>query len=267
MTQKLKTPPSSVNLPIESVAWLLVGHGTKSQRGLAEFHETVELVANRATGRLVRHAFLELAEPTIESSVTQLYDAQVRQLFVVPAMLFAAGHIKSDVPAEISRAAQNCTGLAWRLAGHLGCHPKIVELSLRRFFAVRDELGGCDTLVLVGRGSQDEAAIAEMAQFARLHSQRSRPSAMEIAYVAMASPQLDDVLENVGDSRRGERIIVQPHLLFHGEILDHVQQSVRNACRRYPNKQWRCAEHLGPSPELAESLLDLAQQAASGYDQ
>ena len=250
----------------EPGGWLLVGHGTRSEQGLVEFLETVGLVADRAHGRIVRHAFLELAEPSIESSVAQLYDAQVRPLFVVPVLLFAAGHIKRDVPAAISRAVQKCTGLDWRLAGHLGCHPKIVEVSLRRFFAARDELGGCDTLVLVGRGSEDESAIAEMAQFARLHAQRSRPSAMEIAFVAMASPRLDDVLANVGDSR-GERIIVQPHLLFHGEILDHVHQSVRQACRRYPNKQWRCAEHLGPSPELAESLLDLAQQAESGYDQ
>jgi sirohydrochlorin cobaltochelatase len=247
-------------------AWLLVGHGTRSARGLAEFQQTVEAVAERATGRIVRHAFLELAEPSIESAVAQLYDAQVRRVLVVPLMLFSAGHVKRDIPRALAEAAENRPGLRWHIAGHLGCHPRIVDLSVQRFEAARTEVGGCDSLILVARGSRDESAIAETAHFARLHAERSRPETMEVAFAAMADPRLGDVLARVAEWP-AHRIVVQPHLLYQGEILDQVRQLVLDARRKYPNKRFDCAEHLGPSPELAETVLDLARNAPSGYDQ
>jgi sirohydrochlorin ferrochelatase len=266
MTTRPNSSPLDSVPADEPAAWLLIGHGTRSSRGLAEFRQTVELVAEKATGRILRHAFLELAEPTIESALAELYDAHVRGIFVVPLMLFAAGHVKRDIPLAIAQAADKRPGLKWHLAGHLGCHERIVDLSKQRFEAARNELGGCDALILVARGSRDDSAIAEMAQFARLHAARSGPRAVEVAFAAMAAPRIGDVLARVGEAP-GERIVVQPHLLFHGEILDQIRQSVRDACRKYPNKRFSCAEHLGPSPELAETVLDLARNAPSGYDQ
>jgi sirohydrochlorin cobaltochelatase len=250
----------------ESVAWLLVGHGTRNVRGLAEFHETVKLVADKANGRKVRHAFLELAEPSIHTAIQDLYDAGFRQVVVVPVLLFAAGHAKRDIPTAVSGAAQACPGLSCRSATHLGCHPKVIELARRRYQAARDQLGGCDTLVLVGRGSQEESATAEMLQFARILTENIAAHAIEVAFVAMAEPRLDAVLARVGEAPQA-RVVVQPHLLFQGEILDEVQQSVIAASRRYPRKKWLYAEHLGPSPELAEAIVDLARLVDWGYHQ
>jgi sirohydrochlorin ferrochelatase len=250
----------------ERASWLLVGHGTRDAGGLGEFVQTVRLVAERAGGRNVRHAFLELAEPSIESAVCELYDNGIRRVLVVPVLLFAAGHAKRDIPAAVVRAAGNCRDLEWKQTAHLGCHPKILDLSRRRYHAARSELGGCDTLLLVGRGSNDESATTEMLQFARLHTENIVPPAIEVAFIAMAQPRLADVLPRVGQSP-AQRVVVQPHLLFAGELLSEIGKSISAVSREYPGKRWCCAEHLGPSPELAEAIVDLARKGDAGYDQ
>jgi len=250
----------------ESAAWLLVGHGTRDEGGLGEFDQTVRLVAERAGGRNVRHAFLELAEPSIESAARNLYDNGIRRVLVVPVLLFAAGHAKRDIPAAVARAGEICPGLEWKQTAHLGCHPKILDLARRRYQTAHSQLGGCDTLLLVGRGSNDESATTEMLQFARLHAENVVPPAIEVAFIAMAEPQLADVLARVGQSPAG-RVVVQPHLLFAGELLYEIGKLVSAASREYPGQRWYCAEHLGPSPELADAIVDLARNGDAGYDQ
>jgi sirohydrochlorin cobaltochelatase len=250
----------------ESVAWLLVGHGTRDAAGLAEFDQTVRLVAERAGGHCVRHAFLELAEPSIEDAVRDLYHAGIRRVVVVPLLLFAAAHSKRDIPNAMARAESNFADLRWRQTPHFGCHEKIFDLARQRYQAAFAQLGGCDTLLLVGRGSNDEQATTEMLQFARLHSENVMPSAIEVAFIAMAQPRVNDALARIGQSP-ARRIIVQPHLLFAGELLHQVGKSASAAGREYPGKRWLCSDHLGPTPELAGIILDLARNTAAGYDQ
>ena len=48
-------------------------------------------------------------------------------------------------------------------------------------------------------------------------------------------------------------VVVQPHLLFRGELLKRVRAEVESAARSTPKKTWRVAGHLGASPLLAEA--------------
>ncbi len=54
---------------------LLVGHGTRDPRGLAEFQTIARQVAELADGFLVEACYLELAEPSIAAAMRQLLRA------------------------------------------------------------------------------------------------------------------------------------------------------------------------------------------------
>src|SRR5690606_655117 len=84
---------------------LLVGHGTRSAAGTAEFRRTVGQVAALRPDWAVAGGFLELAEPTIPAAIDALAKQGVKRLIVMPLLLFAAGHARRDIPREIELAA------------------------------------------------------------------------------------------------------------------------------------------------------------------
>jgi sirohydrochlorin ferrochelatase len=256
-----------------STGLLLVGHGTRDPVGLAEFAEVTQLVAQLAPHYKVGAAYLELATPTISDEMDRLIGAGVERIIVCPLLLFAAGHAKDDVPAEIRAVSQRYPQVKLSIAQPLGCHPKLLELSVERFCSAYREVAGSEgadalagggfprcVLLLVGRGSSDAGAVAEMQRYARLLAERIRVGRHAVAFVARAMPCLSEALEAIA-RQPGEVLIVQPHLLFAGEVLREVAGQVAEFTRRFPARNVRMAGHLGPSRMLAEALLHAASLA------
>ena len=93
----------------------------------------------------------------------------------MPLVLFSAGHAKRDIPAALAQAIARNPGVDIELCPPLGCHPAILELVASTSTAGRRLSAGARTvspdetlLILVGRGSSDAEAIAEMRRLADL---------------------------------------------------------------------------------------------------
>jgi len=91
-------------------ALLVIGHGTKSAAGCAEFAALVERTQLRAPYADVAGGFLELAPPPIQDAVRGLVDAGHTTIDVVPLVLVAAGHSKGDIPAALERERRRHPG-------------------------------------------------------------------------------------------------------------------------------------------------------------
>jgi sirohydrochlorin ferrochelatase len=238
---------------------LLVGHGTRNAAGCAEFHKLGSLVAERLPETPVRTCFLELAQPTIGEAVKELVSHGARRIIAVPILLLAAGHAKDDIPAALRAASQRAGGVEIVMTEHLGGHGAILAQSAARFRAELEsdvELSPDETLgVLVGRGNRDDAAQAEMRMFFEQWAANIPAADVRLAYLAMASPPLDDVLDNVAtlDFRC---IVVQPHMLFQGDLLDRLSARVAHHATCTPDKTWRLAPQLGPDEKLANAVID-----------
>ncbi len=70
---------------------LLVGHGTRDARGLAEYQAIARQVAELADGFSVEACYLELAEPSIATAMQRLLEAGVRRVTVAPLLLVSRG--------------------------------------------------------------------------------------------------------------------------------------------------------------------------------
>src|SRR4051812_42479918 len=81
----------------------------------------------------VAACYLELAEPSIAQGIEQLIARGVRQVVVLPLLLFAAGHAKEDVPTAVHACQGNYPGVEFTFASHLGCHERLLQLSAQRF--------------------------------------------------------------------------------------------------------------------------------------
>lgn len=238
---------------------LVIGHGTRSAAGLAEFQETVAMVAQLLPHVAVQPCYIELASPTIDRGIEMLVARGVERIVALPLLLFAAGHAKDDIPAALATAAESYPAVEFVLAEHLGCHDRLLALSSRRFEEAlhgQEEVAASDTLwLMVGRGARDAGALEEMEAFVRKRLRWTPVGQVRVAYLAMAEPHLGDVLPEVAELRF-RRVVVQPHLLFHGDLLATVSAAVREVAARWPQQQWLLAPHLGAADLLAEAVVD-----------
>ena len=245
---------------------LIVGHGTRDSQGVRAFLETVGQLAQALPEAAVEPCFLEFVHPTIGGGVERLVNRAIRRIVVVPLMLFAAGHVRRDIPTAVRRAAAFYPHLELTLARHLGCPRGLVNLSERRFqqaLGGRPEIAPEQTgLVLVGRGSDDPGATAEMKEFARIYRQVAPVAWMEVGFLDMARPSLAETLATVA-ARPVRRIVVQPHLLFPGLLVRSVRRMVDDYARESREIDWVMTEPLGPDPLLVEAVVSAARGLAS----
>jgi sirohydrochlorin cobaltochelatase len=255
-------------MTFERSALLLVGHGTRSQAGTEQFLALAKRVASSLAPLPVEPAFLELQQPDIDAAVGRLATREVSRLVTLPLLLFAAGHAKQDIPDAVGAAlARRGLGHVEQLQmPHLGCHPAVVELSRRRMdevLAEKTPVAARETcLLLVGRGSRDESATAEMHEFAHLRRQVQPEMHVAVAFLTMAQPLLQNQLAIVA-SHNFRRVIVQPHLLFQGELLAGMEEQVTQARDRHPGKEWLVTWSLADAVGIITSATGLIQKVIS----
>lgn len=228
-----------------------------------EFFAVVEQVRRLASDVIVEPCLLEIAQPDIDAGVRRLLAKGVNQIVVSPVLLFAAGHAKRDIPTAVGAALEGTSGIAVSQTAALECEPGIVELSAQRYAEAiegQPPIAPEETLLLlVGRGNSDPTAIAQMYRFASLRAEGSRLGKVEVCFVAMAQPDLETGLRLAAESS-ARRIVVQPHLLFTGQVLEEIDAAVAARAAQDPGRQWLVTRHLGPSPLVAQSLVDLCRQ-------
>jgi sirohydrochlorin cobaltochelatase len=253
------------NLP-RGCGLLLVGHGSREAVGVREFLTTADLVAAAAAGVPLEPCFLEFAQPTIPEGFRRLMARGAKSVVVVPVLLFSAGHARRDIPAAVSQVAAEFRGIAVWQAPHLGCQDELVRLSHERYeeAIAADDMPRVEQtrLVLVGRGSLDAEATAEMHEFAALRSTLLPSTQVDVGFVAMAEPKFTDVLDAAAASD-ARQIVVQPHLLFGGILLDRIRDTVADYARRHPRARWITAALLGPVPRVASAILTRAGETLS----
>jgi sirohydrochlorin ferrochelatase len=251
---------------------LLVGHGSREQVGRDEFLATARLVSQLADRMPVEACFLEFATPTIAEGFKALVgrsvaEQRVRRVVVVPVVLFSAGHAQRDIPAAVAAVASEHPQIDVVQAEHLGCHAELLALSKLRYdeaLAKAAPVPATETaMVMVGRGSLDAEATAEMLQFAQLRHQQTPVVQLATGFVAMAEPKLDDVLDQAATWGM-RRIVVQPHLLFGGVLLDRIRARVARRAEHHPRIEWLVSEHLGPSPHVARAVVARATATLVG---
>src|SRR5439155_1430723 len=108
-------------------------------------------------------------------------------------MLVAAGHAKGDIPGALARERERHPGLRISYGRPLGPHPTVLFLLRARLAAIDP---APDTVVLlVGRGSTDPDANAEIAKVARLLAETTPVAGVEYASVSLAPPGVPAALD------------------------------------------------------------------------
>ena len=255
--------PSTTGFADEAV--LLVGHGSRREKSNEQVRELAADLETRL-GLPVDAAFLELAEPAIGEAFGQLASL-ANEVSVVHCSLFAASHVKNDVPLAIEQA-RSSYDLTINNGSHLGIHPAIIDLLDDRAAEVERELAvdreEADVAVVVcGRGSSDPDSNGDVYKLARLLQEGRAFGRVEASFIGVTEPTLEETLHGLS-KHRPDAVVVLPYMLGDGVLTQRVRDRTATFDDEYPYVDALAGDPLGTDSRLLDVFSDRWQEARTG---
>ncbi|MFQ3320451.1 MAG: sirohydrochlorin cobaltochelatase [Natronomonas sp.] len=250
---------------LDAEAVVLAGHGSRREKS----NEQVRELAADLEGRLgmpVDAGFLELAEPSIGDAIGSLAPSG-SDVTVLPLSLFAASHVKADIPLIVNEARSEYD-VTVHSGQHLGVHPAIVELLDERAAAVEERLGVDRTeddvvVVVCARGSSDPDSNGDVHKLSRLLYEGRAFAGVEASFIGVTEPLLEETLHTVA-KRRPDAVVVLPYMLGDGVLTERIHDGAAEFDADYPYVDADSGEPLGTDERLLAVLADRFEEARAG---
>lgn len=242
---------------------LICGHGSRDEEAVREF----ELLATALRPRFPDYEFatgyLEFAKPTIGDGLAALVARGVKRIHAVPGMLFAASHVKNDLPWEINSFAAIQPGIEVRLGRDLAIDPKLINAAAERIATACPGDLSDTLLVVVGRGTNDPDANSNIAKIARMLWEGMGFGWAEAGFSGVAHPRVDAALDRA--ARMGfRRIVVFPYFLFTGILVKRIYAATDEAAAHHPEIEFVKAAYLRDHPLLLDAFVERVDEIAHG---
>jgi len=248
---------------MSAAAVLLCGHGSRDPEAIVEFEAAAAALRQRLDGAPFAAGYLEFARPTIGEGLAHLAAHGARRILAVPGMLFAASHVKNDLPWEMNSFAAANPGVDVRLGRDLGIDPLLLAAAAERIAAALPNERSDAVLVVVGRGTNDPDANSNISKIARMLWEGMGFGWAEAAFSGVAHPRVDAALDRA--ARLGfARIVVFPYFLFTGVLVKRIYAQTDEAAARFPDIEFVKARYLGNHPRVIDAFVERIEEAEGG---
>ncbi len=246
---------------IMNTALLFVGHGSRDCDGMDELRNLVRRFGEHLPDRIVEPGFLQFGRPNIQEGIDRCVERGAQSVVALPGMLTAARHVKKDIPRELRVAGARYPRVVFHCARHLSLHAKLLELCRIRIEEAHGKKGDRQdtSLLVVGRGSSDPEATAEVGTAARWLGE-SLGVASSACFASVARPSLTEAFERCQD-RGVARIIVFSFLLCTGVLEKRIRATTLDFTQRYPQTEFLYAGYLNAHPLLFDAFAERADEA------
>jgi sirohydrochlorin ferrochelatase len=246
-------------------ALVAVAHGSADPRAAAAIGELIPLVARRACEHglsvpELRVAYLGHAAPSVPQ-VMRTFGPGTR-VTVLPLLLTAAYHSKTDIPRVLARAGTGRLNVTY--GEPLGPHPLLLRALERRLPEVAVQNPSEVGVVLAAAGSSDPEANATIARLAARWQAGTGWFAVRPAYASASRPApAQAVAELLKAGAR--RVVVASYLLAPGLFADRIRDEslAAGAAAVSPALLPLPPAAGGAASEVADVILDRYQEAAT----
>jgi sirohydrochlorin cobaltochelatase len=246
---------------------LICGHGSRNRLAVGEFAALADQLRQRLDPVPLEYGYLEFARPILREGLDALRQRGVAHVLAVPAMLFAAGHAKNDIPSVLNTYAAE-TGLRIDYGRELGVDLAMIRAAGARIQAALDATAAPvalhDTLlVVVGRGSSDPDANSNVAKVTRLLVEGLGFGWGETLYSGVTFPLVEPGLRHL--VRLGfRRIVVFPYFLFSGVLVSRIVQHSQRVAADHPEVEFVQASYLGDHPQVLQTFVQRVEEVLLG---
>ena len=270
-------PPASLGTsgPDGPLGVLVCGHGSRNRLAVAEFASLAEQLRQRLAPVPVAHGYLEFARPILRDGLEDLRRQGVRHVLAVPAMLFAAGHAKNDIPSVLNTWAAE-TGIRVDYGRELGVDLQMIQAAGARIRSCLEKADAAAVaaglaavpadqtlLVVVGRGSSDPDANSNVAKVTRMLVEGFGFGWGETVYSGVTFPLVEPGLRQV--VRLGyRRVVVFPYFLFSGVLVSRIREHTQRVAADHPGVDFLEAGYLGDHPLVLATFTERVEEILRG---
>lgn len=234
-----------------------VAHGSKDDRSQEVVGALLAQAAARRPGVRALPAYVDNASPSVRSALADLAAQGEGDVVVLPLLLTAASHAKTDVAASVQEARAAHPGMRIRYGRPLGPHRNLVEALAWQVGQSGARNG--DPVVLAAAGSLDPDANAQIAATARLLWEGRTFASVDAAFASTTGPTVPQVLERLR-LQGFSRAVVARYFLGPGRLPDLVAGQARSI----PGLEVLVTEPLGVSEDLVEVIVERYDEALGG---
>ncbi|MBM5814002.1 MAG: sirohydrochlorin chelatase [Cyanobacteria bacterium M_DeepCast_100m_m1_067] len=259
--------PDRSDGPHGPIGVLVCGHGSRNRLAVAEFAQLAQGLQALLPAVPVEYGYLEFARPILRDGLEALRARGVTHVLAVPAMLFAAGHAKNDIPSVLNTYAAE-TGLRIDYGRELGVDLKMIQAAGARIREALEQAGDAvplhDTLlVVVGRGSSDPDANSNVAKVTRMLVEGFGFGWGETVYSGVTFPLVEPGLRHV--VRLGyRRVVVFPYFLFSGVLVSRIQQHTDRVAEDHPDVEFVKASYLADHSLVLDTFVERVAEVVRG---
>ena len=270
-------PPASLGTsgPDGPLGVLVCGHGSRNRLAVAEFASLAEQLRQRLAPVPAAHGYLEFARPILRDGLEDLRRQGVRHVLAVPAMLFAAGHAKNDIPSVLNTWAAE-TGIRVDYGRELGVDLQMIQAAGARIRSCLEKADAAAVaaglaavpadqtlLVVVGRGSSDPDANSNVAKVTRMLVEGFGFGWGETVYSGVTFPLVEPGLRQV--VRLGyRRVVVFPYFLFSGVLVSRIREHTQRVAADHPGVDFLEAGYLGDHPRVLDTFAERVEEILRG---
>lgn len=210
--------------------FLLCGHGSRDPVSVAGFAEIALGLASLLAGKPFAHGFMELAEPDLDAAVGGLAAAGATRVLAVPGFLFAARHMREDLPRALAAAAEH-HGIEVVLGRELGSDAGLIAALGERIRSSLVPVAAADdgtALLVVGAGSSNADVNAGLGALAQELGRTHGFATAVACYASVARPSVGEAVEAIIARGLG-RILLLPWFLTEGSLLGLARNQARVA--------------------------------------
>ena len=249
-------------------AVMVCGHGSRDPDAIAEFELVTAGLKTMLPTVDIETGYLEFAQPVIRDGLEKLVSRGARRILALPGMLFAASHVKNDLPWEVNSFAALNPGVELRFGRELSIEPKLLKAAADRI-AEAESNARCPAtrvetlLVVVGRGTNDPDANSNIAKITRMLWEGMGFGWAETVFSGVAHPLVEPGLRRAA-MLGFRRIIVLPYFLFTGVLVKRIYAALDRVAADHPEIEFVKAGYLRDHPLVLDCFAERVAEMADG---
>jgi sirohydrochlorin cobaltochelatase len=247
---------------------MVCGHGSRDVEAIDEFSAVAQGIARRLPDYPVESGFLEFARPIIRDGLEKLRQKGVEHILAVPGMLFAAGHVKNDIPSVLNEYRAEFPDLKIEYGRDLAVDTRLLRAAGERIEQAEKvssrRVPRAETLLMVvGRGTSDPDANSNIAKVARMLWEGMGFGWAEVCYSGVTFPLVGPGLEHA--AKLGyRRIVVFPYFLFTGVLVKRIYAIADEMAEKHPDIEFLKAPYLNDHPLVLDAFADRVREILTG---
>lgn len=234
-------------------AVLYIGHGSRVKAGVEEAIWFIERSKPFINVPIQEICFLELAAPSISEGIENCVERGATKIAIVPILLLTAHHANKDIPLEIEAGKAQYPDVKFTYGETFGIHSKIIDSLYDRILEREIAIGENASVLLVGRGSSDQAVKRDLTQIAQLLSGKYLIKQVDVCFLYGSKPSFDDALQELQQTNI-KQVFIIPYLLFTGILMNDIAKKITEQSTE--DKEFILCENLGYHQNMQEVLLE-----------